>query len=111
MCDPGPSWPSCLVPSETSVTQKVNKSPTTEQLAVKLISPVKRTNDQVVSELRREEEEQDIKGTSMIRRQQKRSKKPRRKKNKNKTKRKRVIKKTKKKRRNNNKNIRDIFTL
>lgn len=59
-----------LVPSETSVAQKVNKSPTTEQLAVKLISPVKRTNDQVVSELRREEEEQDIKGTSMIRRQQ-----------------------------------------
>ena len=98
-----------LVPSETSVSQNVNKSPSTEQLAVKLISPVKRTNDQVVSELRREEEESDIKGISMKGRKHKRSKKTGR--NTITPKRKKVVKKRNKKRRNRKKSVRDIFTL
>ena len=91
------------------MSQNVNKDPSAEQLAVKLISPVKRTNDQVVSELRREEEESDIKGISMKGRKHKRSKKPRR--NTIKPKRKKIIKKRNKKRRNRKKSVRDIFTL
>lgn len=110
---------SFLVPTETSSSiTNTDKQHDGERLSVKLVSPVKQVNDQVVSELRRDSDPEDIKGVtlkakhrSMKSRGKKGSKNSLHKKKQKKQRRKNNIKKTKKNKKLNKKRIKDIFTL
>ena len=106
-----------LVPSQTSSAQKVNKDSTSDPLSVKLISPVKQSNDQIVSELRREDDNPDIKGKLEEMRTKVHSKRGKKRSgktlrsNKLKYKRKRIPKKRNKKGAKGKRRYKDIFTL
>lgn len=53
-----------MVPTKTAIAQEVDTEGVRDPLSVKLVSPVKQTNDQVTSEIRRESNDIDIKGGS-----------------------------------------------
>lgn len=108
-----------LVPTKTAIAQEVDTEGVRDPLSVKLVSPVKQTNDQGTSEIRRESNDIDrkggsqrLKGRTMKKRQKKGGKRSSNSSHKRRTKTNRVNKrkgrktKTAKKRR-----IRDIFTL